>query len=172
MFDVSKRVYLAAERAGYPFTNIKEETISLFKKLPITARFGMVVFNTPYESFREELAPNNNTNRKAAIPWIEGKFGREGVKAPPPTTNRLQLLGVLDLAQRLKPDLVFIITQGDYNHNFSTWPECKKVIDQIKDENGNPPKINFILFNPSEHNLKELKKIASGAENVTITVKK
>jgi hypothetical protein len=172
MFDVSQRVVKAAAEAGYPFANIKEETIGLFKKLPITARFGVVVFNTPHESFRKELAPNNNTNRNAVIPWIEGKFGGAGVQAPPPKTNRQQLLGVLDLAQRLKPDLLIILTQGDYHPGFSTWPECKKVIEELKDENGKPSKINFILFNPSEHNLKELKKIASGAENVTVSVKK
>jgi hypothetical protein len=170
MFDVSQRVSKAAAEAGYPFENIKNETVSLFKKLPITARFGVVVFNTPHEPFRNELVPNNNSNRKAAIPWIEGQFGGAGVQPKEPQ-KRQQLVGVLDLAQQLKPDSVIIITQGDYHPEFSPWPECKKVINEIKDNNGKPSKINFILFNPSEHNLKELKKIAS-ADNVTVTVKK
>lgn len=172
LIDVSNTVVKNANQSSTPYTKVGEETLKLFQSLPITARFGIAFFRREYRVFKQELIPNSYTNRKNASPWIMEKFkGREcgGPKAE-------GMLDALALAKKLKPDLVYIVT--DASCQAWTYPEgipwdmFKQYVSDIKDEAGRSAKINFILFAPKENDLNEMKKIDASLGNVTVTVKK
>ncbi len=163
LFDISQTVAKNAAAAGFPYSKINEEAQNLFKGLPVTARFGVAKFNEgSYYPFRDSLVPNGSTNRNIAIPWLSSDLD------PRAMVRSNSLIGVMVYAQKLKPDLVFILTDADY---IVPWSEVKKEMDAIRNEDGTAPQINFIVFGPREEQLKGLKAIAKG-EHINIVVKK
>ena len=165
IFDASQTVPIAAARAGIPFEKIQEEMRNLIKKMHISARFG-ISFHNEFVSgnFKPELAPNSNSNRKAADSWVSYMFSRgKGVSGAPPGG----LEGAFTLSQKLKPDVVFIISDGDYKSDFG---KCKKIAAEIKDENGKLSQINIILFAPKGYRLEAIKDVAKG-NNINVVVK-
>ena len=165
--DVSSSVENKAKNAGVPFDKIGEEIQNLLKTLPITARFGMIQFSRLFVTFSDELVPASNPNRQAATQWINEKFGKVQTKAAK-NDVRSGLLGVLSFAQTLKPDVVFIVSDGSFQSEQHPsgipWNELKKAIDQIKDESGKQARINFIAFEPKEEDFKELRKLANSSK--------
>ena len=164
LFDISQTVAKNAAAAGFPYSKINEEAQNLFKGLPVTARFGVAKFNeAQLFPFRESLVPNGSTNRNEAIPWIS-----TNIDARTKWIRSNSLLGVLSYAQKLKPDLVFILTDAQY---LVSWSDVKKEMDAIRNEDGTVPQINFIVFGPREQDLKGLKAVAKG-DNIKVIVKK
>jgi hypothetical protein len=172
IIDVSQTVAQNARRAGIPFETIGEEVQKLVEGLPLTARFGILCFKRSFEAFRQELVPNGNTNRQAALPWIKQVFTEGKTRAGAGGNG---LLDVLTYAKNNKPDLVFVVTDGscqaDSYPSGIPWSEVKKAVEAIQDENGKASQVNFIVFGPKENDLKELKKLAD-TNNFRLTVKK
>jgi hypothetical protein len=166
LIDVSQTVVLNANKAGYPYEKVAEDAQKLFSGLPITARFGMAEFNEDRLSpFRESLVPNGATNRKAALPWIASNLAGSNDVAG--SGWKGSLAGALVYAQKVKPDLIFILTDADYRDG---WGGVKTGIESIRSEDGAEPQINFIVFCPKEIRIKELKEIARG-DKIKIVVK-
>ncbi|MFZ9964786.1 MAG: hypothetical protein ACO3GO_06215 [Terrimicrobiaceae bacterium] len=165
--DVSTSVENKAKKAGIPFDKIGVEIQSLLKSLPITSRFGMIQFSRLMVGFSEELVPASNPNRQAATQWINEKFGKVPTKAAK-DDDRSGLLGVLNLAQNLKPDVIFIVSDGSFQSEQYPagipWKELKKAIEKIEDDRGKPARINFIAFEPKDEDLKELRKLANASK--------
>ena len=173
LIDVSQTVIRNARKAGFPYEKVAEEAQKLIKGLPITARFGMAEFNElELSPFKESLVPNGATNRNSANPWIVSNLTGGTPDAPnnlvQPSGWKGSLTGALIYAQKVKPDLVFILTDADYQ---ADWSETKKELDAIRNEDGTEPQINFIVFVPKEHKLKELKEIAKG-DHIKVILKK
>ena len=166
-FDVSTSVKSKAAKAGVPFSKIREEIQTLLEKLPITARFGIIQFSRLFMSFGDELVPASKPNREAAKLWVTDKWVESGVIAPTRAKNDVRngILGVLAFAQQLKPDVVFIVTDGGFESEQYPkgipWNEVKKAIDAVTDDSGKPAKINFIAFEPTEENFKEMRRAVS-----------
>lgn len=166
LFDVSQTVVKNASNAGYPYEKVGEEAQKLFKGLPITARFGLAEFNEFHLSpFKESLVPNGSTNRNLANPWIASNLTGSNHVTP---GWKGGLTGALVYAQKVKPDLIFILTDADY---LTSWSEVKKEMNAIHNEDGTEPQINFIVFCPKENKLEGLKEIARG-DNIKVVVKK
>ena len=77
-------------------------------------------------------------------------------------------MGVLGFAKILKPDVVFVVSDGSFeSEQYSSgipWKEVKKALLEIKDESGKPARINFLVFEPKDEDLKELRKLASSSK--------
>ncbi|TLD72189.1 hypothetical protein FEM03_02195 [Phragmitibacter flavus] len=157
IFDVSTSVVNKATKAGIPLARIKEETINLIDKLPINARFSIVQFVRNYKPFTEELLVASPPNKDLARQWIETEWSDtgmmaasgKGVKTAP--VNGLPL--VLDFAFTLKPDTIFIISDGSFqqttpasrNHTV-TADEFEDQLKRLQDTVEKPVLIHFIGF--------------------------
>ena len=172
MFDVSTSVKTKAEKAGVPLQKIKLETIELIKKLPITSRFGIIQFSRNYKPFSEELVPATNSNRDAATAWVENEWVESGM-IPSSGKGIPSPNGVIGV---LEPDVVFLISDGSFQSSLNPqgipWTDFKKAADSVKDASDDLCRFNFITFEASEEDTKELKRISNRAGGKTIELKK
>ena len=152
MIDVSQTVPRNCAALGYPFEKIKEEAEKLIKGLPVTARFGLGEFNEfNFSPFRETLVPNGSTNRNLATPWLASKL--LGGNAVPGSRWGGGIIGVLNYAQEVKPELVYILSDGDYRTSFA---DIKIAVENVKDETGAATQIKFIFAGPKGYKLQEM----------------
>lgn len=116
LFDVSTSVVNKANKAGVPLSKIKEETASLITKMPISARFGIIQFTQNYKPFQYELLPATDQNRADALDWIENEWVETGSMGASGKVvrNPRGLVGVLDLAAKMQPDVVFLISDASF----------------------------------------------------------
>lgn len=116
IFDVSTSVVHKANTAGVPLSKIKEETADLIRKLPITARFGIIQFTRNYKPFNSELVPATDQNRADALEWIDSEWVESGMMpaSGKVVRNPQGLVGVLQLAAKMQPDVIFLISDASF----------------------------------------------------------
>ena len=116
IFDVSTSVVNKANAAGVPLSKIQEETADLIRKLPISARFGIIQFTRNYKTFNNELVPATDQNRAAALEWIESEWVETGMMGASGKVvrNPQGLVGVLELAAKMQPDVIFLISDASF----------------------------------------------------------
>ena len=116
LFDVSSSVVNKAVAAGVPLSKIKEDTSSLISKLPISARFGIIQFTRNYKPFGDELVPATDQNRADALEWIETEWVETGIMnaSKKVVSNPRGFVGVLELAAKMKPDVIFLISDASF----------------------------------------------------------
>lgn len=179
IFDVSSSVVSKAERAGVPLSKIQSETMALIEKLPITSKFGIIQFTQNYKAFTSELVPATDNNRKAAYDWVQNEWvttGSMSSAAKSVTKNPRGFAGVLEVAAMMKPDVLFVISDGSFQWKppggggTIPWPELKKMIEGPLQE-GNKCKVNFITFEASEQDTRELKKLSQRTGGKTLELK-
>jgi hypothetical protein len=179
LFDVSSSVTNKAEAAGMPLEKIQEETLNLIAKLPITARFGIIQFTQNYMAFNKELLPATDPNRAAATEWVNNEWVTAGSMSASPkvTSNPRGFIGVLELAIKMKPDVIYVISDGSFQWKPEgkivtiPWNEIKKLADgPLQDDQ--KCVVNFIAFQPKEDDIKELKRISGRSGGKTVELKK
>ena len=116
IFDVSTSVLNKARKSGISLAKIKEETISLLHQLPINARFGLIQFTQNFKAFRKELLAATDGNRAAAETWIEEEWVEIGTMqaSAKVTKNPRGIVGVLELAAQMLPDVIFLISDASF----------------------------------------------------------
>ena len=179
LFDVSTSVLNKASGAGIPLEKIQEETLNLIAKLPITARFGLIQFTQNYKPFNRELVPATDTNRAAATEWVKNEWVTTGTMGASSkvTSNPRGFMGVLELAAQMKPDVLYVISDGSFqwkptgNIDNIPWNDIKKILDGSLQE-GQKCTVNFIAFQPKDDDLKELKRLSSSTHGKTVELKK
>ena len=179
LFDVSSSVTNKAEAAGMPLEKIQEETLNLIAKLPITARFGIIQFTQNYMAFNKELLPATDSNRAAATRWVNDEWITTGSMSASSkvTSNPKGFIGVLELAIQMRPDVVYVISDGSFQWKpegkIATipWNEIKKLADGPL-QDGQKCVVNFIAFQPKEDDIKELKRISGRSGGKTVELKK
>jgi hypothetical protein len=179
LFDVSTSVLNKASAAGIPLEKIQEETLNLIAKLPITARFGLIQFTQNYKPFNRELLPATDTNRAAATEWVKNEWVTTGTMGASSkvASNPKGFIGVLELAAQMKPDVLYVISDGSFqwkatgNIDNIPWSDIKKILDGSLQE-GQKCVVNFIAFQPKDDDLKELKRLSSRTSGKTIELKK
>ena len=118
LFDVSASVLNKAQASGLPLSKIKEETLKLIKTLPLNARYSLVQFVRNYKPFSKELVAATPPNRERSVQWMEtewnesGMLGARSAGVHTATPNGLPI--VLDVAFGLKPDTIFLISDGSF----------------------------------------------------------
>ena len=156
-FDVSSSVVNKANRAGVPLSKIREETAALILKLPIGARFGIVQFTQNYKPFAPELVPATDQNRADALEWIENEWVDTGSMGASKkvVSNPRGLVGVLELAAKMKPDTIFLISDASFQWKPPDPKKSKGLVEtipwkEIKNAADKKPlgecKIHFIGF--------------------------
>ena len=168
MIDISGTVVNKAAKAGISPEKLREELITLINKLPITSRFSIIQYAGNYKPFSKELVPASQPNKTLALDWIQNEWVTGGIQVSKKTVaSPSGFIGVLQAANEMKPDAVFIITDGDYKSKIHTkkipWDEIRKVAEQLKDADGRRTKINVIAFEAGDEDLKELRKMAKGS---------
>ena len=179
LFDVSTSVLNKASAAGIPLEKIQEETLNLIAKLPVTARFGIIQFTQNYKPFNRELLPATDPNRAAATEWVKNEWVTTGTMGASSkvTSNPKGFIGVLELAAQMKPDVLYVISDGSFqwkaNGNIDNipWSDIKKILDGSLQE-GQKCVVNFIAFQPKDDDLKELKRLSSRTSGKTVELKK
>ena len=119
IFDVSGSVVHKASAAGIPLSKIQEETSDLISKLPISARFGIIQFTRNYKSFSNELVPATDQNRAAALDWIKTEWVETGMMTASGkvVSNPRGFVGVLELAAKMQPDTIYLISDASFQWN-------------------------------------------------------
>ena len=179
LFDVSTSVLNKASGAGIPLEKIQEETLNLIAKLPITARFGLIQFTQNYKPFNRELLPATDTNRAAATEWVKNEWVTTGTMGASSkvASNPRGFIGVLELAAQMKPDVLYVISDGSFQWKPTgtidniPWNDIKKILDGSLQE-GQKCVVNFIAFQPKDEDLKELKRLSSRSGGKTVELKK
>jgi len=179
LFDVSTSVLNKASGAGIPLEKIQEETLNLIAKLPITARFGLIQFTQNYKPFNRELLPATDPNRAAATEWVKNEWVTTGTMGASSkvTSNPRGFMGVLELAAQMKPDVLYVISDGSFQWKPTgtidniPWNDIKKILDGSLQE-GQKCTVNFIAFQPKDDDLKELKRLSSSTHGKTVELKK
>ncbi len=164
LFDVSQSVANKAAKSGMPLTRIRDETAELIKKLPISARFGLVQFTQNYKPFRTEMVPATDQNREAAHQWLMQEWVEEGMMpaSKKVTINPRGLLGVLELAAKMQPDVVFLISDGSFQYRPQQrlvdipWEETKDAVKAVAGAT-----FHFIGFEMRNDDRREVKRMIS-----------
>lgn len=177
MFDVSSSVVTKADKAGVPLSKIQSETVSLIEKLPITSKFGIIQFTQNYKAFTPELVAATDNNRNAAYEWIKSEWvtgGTMSAASKAVTQNPRGFAGVLDAAVGMKPDVIFVISDGAFywRQPGGRIPpnEMRKIIEEsLQDKNS--CKVNFITFEATEQDTKELRRLSQKTGGKTLEMK-
>lgn len=178
LFDVSSSVTHKAAKAGVPLEKIQQETINLIRKLPITSKFGIIQFTQNYKPFSKELLPATDNNRTAALNWVQTEWVTKGSmsESSKVISNSQGLIGVLDLAAEMKPDVIFIISDGSFQWKAGggsgtiPWTVVKKRITENLCKSGDC-KVNFIAFEAESDDTKEMKSISQRSGGKMIELK-
>ena len=169
VFDVSSSVTRKAEESGMPLKKIQEETLNLIQKLPITSKFGLIQFTQNYKNFNKDLVPATDSNRSAALKWVQTEWEEKGSMSASEkgvVSNPRGIVGVLELAAAMKPDLLYVISDGSFQSKADgknktiPWDEVKRVIDANFPKSLNC-RINFITFQATKEDAKELKSLST-----------
>lgn len=153
MYDVSKTVANAAERAGTPMTKIRDETLELLDKLSINNSFGLVQFARNYAFFRPGMIPVTDANRAAAKAWLHEWFATEG-QMKPGTPHMVRgspgFLVVLREVLKMNPDVIFVISDGGFYQGSGSdrvpYADIAKLVRDARKTMPDPPVINFVGF--------------------------
>jgi len=178
LFDVSSSVTHKAAKAGVPLEKIQQETINLIRKLPITSKFGIIQFTQNYKPFSKELLPATDNNRTAALNWVQTEWVTKGSmsESSKVISNSQGLIGVLDLAAEMKPDVIFIISDGSFQWKAGggsgtiPWTVVKKRIAENLCKSGDC-KVNFIAFEAKSDDTKEMRGISQRSGGKMIELK-
>jgi hypothetical protein len=114
-FDISQSVKTKIERSGLSMAAIKEEARRMIDGLNANTLFGFVQHARNYDRFRDFLVPATVENKAAAIQWLETEFVTDGRSKPGwvrGSPNGIE--HVLDGIFQLEPDVVFLLSDGDY----------------------------------------------------------
>jgi len=161
LFDVSTSVLNKARASGVPLERIKEETLALVRTLPLNARYSLVQFVRNYKPFSEALIAATPPNRERAKTWIEnewnetGMLGARGKGVRTASPNGLPI--VLDFAFSLKPDTLFLISDGSFEQTAPGDPnrsipteEIQEQLKRLQQAAGTEVPIHFIGFQMKE----------------------
>lgn len=167
LFDVSASVVNKANAAGVPLESIQEETLKLISTLPISSQFSLIQFTGNYLPFTEELIAATPANKDLAAKWVRERWVTSGSMAASTkgaVSNLTGVVGVLERAAKMRPDLIFLISDASFQWRpeggggFSNVPydEIKKAVDQLG--TGRVP-LHFVAFEPKPDDAAEWSRI-------------
>lgn len=170
LFDVAISVVNKAEAAGVPFEMIKEETVKMLDGLPISSQFSLIQFTGNYMAFTDELIAATPNNKDLARKWVEEKWSTAGgmsSAAAGVTQNFRGVVGVLEKAIEMRPDVIFLISDASFNwrpdggnsYPLIPYDEIEDVVERMEDELRREVPIHFIAFEPKPDDSKEWSRI-------------
>ena len=155
LFDVSGSVVNKAKASGMPLHKIKEQTENMINALSDESKFGLVQFVRNYKPFTPDLVAATKDNRDLAKGWMElewdesGMMPRNGKGVIAPTPNGFP--AILRAAYALKPDLIFVISDGSFERGANgvnekvPYDEFEALFKELAPEGTKIP-FNFVGF--------------------------
>lgn len=159
LFDVSASVVNKAKAAGVPLEHIQEETLKLIDTLPIAAQFSLIQFTGNYLPFTEELIAATPGNKDLAKQWVKEKWVKSGTmssSASGVVSNLTGVVGVLERASAMRPDVVFLISDASFQWRpeggggFRNVPydEIGKALEKLNEGSRGKVPVHFVAFEP------------------------
>lgn len=171
--DISMSVMNKAEASGIAVTKIREEAMKLIEGLSINTRFGMIQMSQNYKVFQGELIPATQANREKGVIWVEEEWVESGtLSGRKVVKNPAGLVGVLELAARMQPDTVFLVSDGSFQWRvdgaIKNIPEkdLERSVEKLRSVDGMKTKIYFLGFQVKETDQVFWRKQARGAGGV------
>lgn len=166
LFDISKTVNNSAARAGLPMETIRDKVVELIDALGINTTFGLAQFARNYAFFDDQLVPASDPNKERAREWL-GQYFSTGGSLSPSTPNYVSggagFLVVLEKAFQLKPDLVYVLSDGGFyrgsGYNKIPYEEISRKLRELQETLAEPAKVNFIGVGMDPANRREIRSI-------------
>lgn len=157
MFDVSGSVVNKAGKSDLSMSDIKTKTLELIDSLGINSSFNLCQFTRNYMLFEKEMVPATDPNKASAKTWVEQKWITEGsMSGAGVVTNPTGILGLLQRVYEMKPDVIFVVSDGSFQRNDETGKntfgrdvsdrELLGAIEEGEKESGQKVPFNFIGF--------------------------
>lgn len=168
LFDVSSSVVNKANAAGMPLERIQEETLKMIGALPISAQFSLIQFTGNYMPFTEELVSATPGNKDLAKQWVQDKWVTSGTMSAATSgviRNLHGVVGVLERAVAMRPDVVFLISDASFQWRptggLSNIPydEIKKAVEKLGEGPRGKVPLHFVAFQPKDDDEKEWSRI-------------
>ncbi|MEM7699386.1 MAG: hypothetical protein AAF236_13395 [Verrucomicrobiota bacterium] len=168
LFDVSSSVVNKAEASGVPLERIQTETIKLIETLPISSQFSLVQFTGNYMPFTDELVAATPGNKETAAQWVEDRWVTAGTMSSSTNgvvSNLYGLVGVLEKAVAMRPDVVFLISDASFQWRLEggikdiPYRDIAKAVEALEQSGTRPVPLNFLAFEPKDDDIKEWRRI-------------
>lgn len=168
LFDNSLTVWNRAAAVGVTSEGFVAELSRMIDNFGVNTEFALIPFAQKVGTFKDYLIPATQSNRQAAINWL-----RKNVRAQSKHTelsyqiNGIQ--GALTLAYQMQADLIFILSDGDFQRSKSQWasggdvpwPELRASIRALKRQHAIAPQIHFIGFQVAPEASAEIKRLVA-----------
>lgn len=123
MIDVSDSMFtrtgdadgrnLAKHGKEQAFQTVRDEAIKLVQNLSVNARFGIVRWSGGAYSWKQELVPATEDNKKAAIDHIQTQVDMKTARPYGGRPGGTRHDYALEEAFKLKPEVIFMLTDGN-----------------------------------------------------------
>lgn len=166
LFDISKTVNNASARANLPMEAIRDKMVELIDSVGINTTFGIGQFARSYAFFDQELLPASDPNKVRAKEWLAKWFSTTGSlnsRTPNYVPGSAGFLVVLEEAFKLKPDLVYIVSDGGFYRGSGSdkipYDEINRRLRDLQETLPEPATINFIGVGMKDDDRKEMRSI-------------
>jgi len=166
LFDVATSVITKMTAAGMSLDEVRAQTLKLIDSLPISARFSLIQFTQNYKPFGDELVAATDGNKQAARDWIDKEWVTAGsMSGSGVVSNSRGVAGVLEKAYAMKPDVIFLLSDGDFQwrdtgtHSDLDLDELADVVEELEKTLPKKASLNFIGFEVRNEHEKDLKRI-------------
>lgn len=166
LFDVSSSVVNKANAVGIPLSRVRDETLELIDGLPVSSRFSMIQFTQNFKSFSSELVAATDSNKKRARDWVKDEWVESGtMSGAGVVSNPRGVAAVLEQAFRMKPDVVFLISDASFQWRVDggikdiPYDELKKLLKDLQEKMAEPARVQFLGFQPKPIDVKEWKRL-------------
>lgn len=166
LFDNSSTVWNKASAAGVTTDAFVSEISALVDGLNANTLFGIVPFARKVGTFRDYLIAATAANKLDAREWVV-----ENVRSSRKKTQLNFAIdgiqGALTVAFQMEPEVVFIISDGDFQRSRTAkvsagdvpWEDVVKTLRSLTNEYGIKPRIHFIGFKVETESIEAIKKI-------------
>jgi hypothetical protein len=154
IFDISQSVVTKAKKSGISIRRLQQEAAALIRELNANTLFGLIQFSRSYDFFEDYLVTGTKANKEAGVTWLEeefrtdGKSGRNWIRGP---VNGIQ--SVVEAAFAWQPDVMFIISDGDFQRTKGTggsenvpWDDLLRDFHHFQEQSEKDVRIHFVGF--------------------------
>ena len=153
-----------AKKSGVSMRQLQQEASRLIESLNANTLFGIIQFSRSYDFFEDYLVTGTKANKEAGVVWLGKEFRTNGIS--PRNWIRSPVNGiqsVVEAAFARQPDVVFIISDGDFQRSKNTggsqnvpWDELSRDIHRLQQSSQKEARIHFVGFQVKEAHKSEL----------------
>jgi len=163
-FDISQSVVTKAKKSGVSIRQLQAEAAELVQGINANTLFGLIQFSRSYDIFEDYLVTGTKSNKAAGVEWLQNEFrtdGKSGRNWIRQDINGVQ--SVLEAAFAWQPDVIFIISDGDFQRTKSTggsqnvpWEELSRDIHRLQEASEKDTRLHFVGFQVKPQHKAEL----------------